>query len=113
MSYLSIFLVGAVIGMLISIFLHAYFSKGNIERRENKFLATKDDIAKITIELEELKNLYKNTGEGTNKITETKNEIIENTDEGTDTEDEIMGTPENSEISEAEKEFYDSIAGEE
>jgi hypothetical protein len=94
MCYLSIFLVWAVIGMLISIFLHAYFSTNNTERRENKYLVTKDDIAKITAELDELKNLYK----------KTSNEIV------ADQENEIIETPETEEILQAEKEFYDSIA---
>jgi len=109
MCYLSIFLVGAVIGMLISIFLHAYFSKGNIERRENKFLATKDDVAQITEHLEELKALHKKSIEekvSEVRTNETKNKVV------ADEENETIEIPETEEILEAEKEFYDSIAGE-
>jgi membrane protein insertase Oxa1/YidC/SpoIIIJ len=81
MSYLNIFLVGIIIGWLSYMFLSVYFSKKIKPKGESS--ATKEDISKITIELEELKNLYK-----TNKDEEEK-------------------------IQEAEKEFYDSIAGDE
>lgn len=68
MGYLSIFLGGAIAGMLVDMFLYNYFSR-NTKSGENKNLATKDDISKITTELDE--------------------------------------------IFEAEKKFYESIAGEE
>lgn len=53
MNYLTFFLLGAIGGLLFSIFFIAH----NFKRE--KSLANKEDIEKITKEIEELKNLYK------------------------------------------------------
>jgi MFS superfamily sulfate permease-like transporter len=88
MDYLTIFVSGIIVGLLLSIFF-TYLSSGKkvvIEKGESRgkstaTVATKEDILKITNELEELKNLYKSSKD------------------------------ENEKIQEAEKEFYESIAG--
>ena len=98
MDYLSIFLIGTIVGMLINMFLHAYFAKSKTISRDDRYLVTKDDIAEITAELGELRDLLKKNNEE-NANNEEENETIE--------------IPETEEILEAEKEFYDSIAGNE
>jgi hypothetical protein len=90
MDYLTIFVSGIIVGLLLSI-LFSYLSsrkkvvieKGKSRGELTAALVTKEDILKIITELEELKNLYKNNKD------------------------------ENEKIQEAEKEFYESIAGEE
>jgi hypothetical protein len=56
MDYLAILvgLIGIIIGLLLNRSLPSYFSK----KGEN--LATKEDIGKITKEMEEIKNIYQN-----------------------------------------------------
>ncbi len=58
MSYITAFLIGVIGGISLNIFLPDFFSK----RRElkGKLWATKEDISKITKELEEIKHIYKN-----------------------------------------------------
>ncbi len=82
MDYLTVLVSGIIIGLLLNI-LFAYLSRKKMITSTGEPLATKDDISKVTIELEELKNLYK------------------------------INKDENEKIQEAEKEFYESIAGEE
>ncbi len=54
MDYLT-FLIGIIIGLILNRFLPAYFSK------KEELLATKEDIGKITQEIEEIKYIYKNS----------------------------------------------------
>lgn len=51
MSFLTIFLIGMIGGLLLSIFAPAYLSK------KGELLATKDDLEKIAKEIRELKIL--------------------------------------------------------
>ena len=96
MSYLNVFLTGIVGGLLIGFFIPEYLSKRRDEKEPHSKnevhshsneepLATKEDVVRLEKEIDELKILYKNI-----KV-ETQNE--EN-------------------VVEAEKEFYESIAGE-
>src|SRR3989344_7817256 len=52
MTYLTFF-IGIVIGLVLNKFLPSYFSQ------KGEGLATKEDIGKITKEIEEVKNIYK------------------------------------------------------
>ena len=91
MNYLSVFLVGLIVGLLGDVFFFFYSSnKHRIFTPKEKGWATKDDIFKITNEIEKLKHISK-----------TDKEV-----------EEVAEIPETDEVSDADKEFYDSIAGE-
>ena len=99
MNYSTVFLIGLIIGLLVDVFLSFYFSKRVITfTPKEKQWASKDDILKIINELEKLKNIPKDE----RNDSEIKNNIIK----------EIEEIPETDENSDAEKEFYESIAGE-
>jgi len=103
MNYLSVFLVGLIVGLLGDVFFFFYSSNKHrifTPKEKEKGWATKDDIFRITNELENLKNIYKTNHKNSN------NEIENNEVE------EIEEIPEIDENSDAEKEFYESIAGE-
>jgi len=57
MDYLTSFFIGVIGGLLLNIFLNAYFSKK--EKLNGELLATKEDIRKIAKEIEEIKYIYK------------------------------------------------------
>lgn len=101
MNYLSVFLIGLIVGLLVDVFLSFYSSgKRKIFSFKNIQLATKDDILKITNELEKLRNISKiNYGGSIDKAKDNETEEVE----------EI---PEIDENGDAEKEFYESIARE-
>ena len=69
MDYL-ILSIGIIIGLILNKFLPSYFSK----KGEN--LATKEDIGKITKEIEEVKNIYKKNYDLSNIEREFYNNMI-------------------------------------
>jgi len=56
MDYLTIFVLGIIGGLLLSVFLPIYFGKK--EEVNQDYLATKEDIQKVTREIEKLKHNY-------------------------------------------------------
>lgn len=69
MDYLSLS-IGIIVGLILNKFLPTYFSK----KGEN--LATKEDIGKITNEIEEVKNIYKSNYDLSRTERDFYNEII-------------------------------------
>ena len=65
MSFVTAFLMGIIVGLIINIFSHPSFGRsaghrGHGEKEEaGEDLATKEDIRKIEKDLEEIKNIHK------------------------------------------------------
>ncbi len=62
--------IGIVIGLILNKFLSSYFSK------KGEDLATKEDIGKITKEIEEVKNIYKKNYDLSNTEREFYNDMV-------------------------------------